>query len=64
MSWIRRLWNRRRLERELDKEVRFHVEGRVDDLVKQGVEPVEARRRAALEFGGAEQVKEACRDER
>jgi predicted permease len=48
----------------LDKELLFHIEERVADLVAAGVTIDEARRRARLEFGGVTQVKEACRDQR
>jgi predicted permease len=64
MSWIRRIWERKRLEQELDKELQFHLERQTQDLIAGGVEPREARRRAALAFGGIEQTKEACRDAR
>ncbi len=47
---------------EFDKELRFHVDERIDDLMAAGVPPEEARRRARLEFGGVMQVKEAIRD--
>ncbi|HUR19669.1 MAG TPA: ABC transporter permease [Vicinamibacterales bacterium] len=64
MNWLRRLMGTRRLERDLDKELRFHVESRTDDLTSQGVDPVEARRRALAEFGCYEPTKEAARDAR
>ena len=64
MSWITRLWQRKRLERELDKEVAFHLERQVQDLIAAGVAPAEARRQATLLLGGMEQTKEACRDAR
>jgi hypothetical protein len=54
----------RKLERELDKELRFHVESRADDLVREGIDPAEARRRALAEFGCYEPIKEAARDAR
>ena len=57
-------WNRKRQESELEKELRFHIERQTEDLIALGVEPAEARRRARLAFGGPEQIKEACRDER
>src|SRR5882724_7718787 len=49
-------------DEELDKELRFHIDSRVDDLVASGVAPDEARRQARLEFGGVMQTKEAVRD--
>lgn len=64
MSWLRRLWHRNRLEQELDKELRFHLERQIQDLIAQGTPPDEAKRQAWLMFGGPEQIKEACRDER
>jgi predicted permease len=48
---------------ELDKELQFHVDQRVADYIASGLTPEEARRRAALEFGGITQVKEAIRDQ-
>src|SRR5258706_492637 len=54
----------RRMDRELDGEARSHLELAERDLVAQGLPPAEARRRARLEFGGIEVVKEAQRDER
>jgi predicted permease len=50
-------------DEELDKELRFHVDARVDDLIASGMAPDEARRHARLEFGGEVQVKEALRDQ-
>jgi predicted permease len=46
------------MERELDRELRYHVDRRVDDLTRSGVSESEARRRVALEFGGVVQVRE------
>jgi hypothetical protein len=43
-------WKRDRLERELDRELRYHVERRVDDLIRSDVSEPEARRQAKLEF--------------
>jgi macrolide transport system ATP-binding/permease protein len=64
MSWWHRLFKRRKLEEELEKELRFHLEQHTSDLVAEGYSPEEARRRASLALGGREQVKELCRDER
>ena len=50
-------------DRDLDRELRFHLDERIDDLVAAGLSLDEARRRARLEFGGVLQVKEAVRDE-
>jgi predicted permease len=58
-SW---LIQRRRMESEMDAELRFHIESRAGDLVKQGVLREEAYRRARIDFGGIEGRKEECRE--
>src|SRR4051794_12058614 len=65
MSWISRLGNAVRPERaaaELDDELRFHFEARVDELVAEGMPRREAERAARLKFGGALAVRESSRD--
>lgn len=64
MTWLGRLFNRDRLETQLDVELRDHFDRLVTDFIAQGHSREEARRLARLEFGGLDQVKEACRDER
>jgi predicted permease len=64
MSWLGRLFSREKLERELDREVRFHVESREAELRSSGATTEEARRRALAEFGGIEPIKEHARDAR
>ena len=64
MTWLGRLLRRTRAESELAAELRDHLERRVTDLVRDGIEELEARRLAALELGGLEQLKEDCRDAR
>ncbi len=58
------LFRRRRdqLERDLDRELRYHMDRRVEDLIKDGLREPEARRRASIELGGVPQVQEAVRD--
>lgn len=63
--WVARgflsLFRRSRLEREMDDELRFHLECRADDLRRAGLSADEAWRRARVEFGGVEPYKERCR---
>jgi len=61
---LRALFRRSAVERELDEELRFHVQHAIEKQVAAGVPREEAARRARLEFGGVEQVKEDCRDAR
>jgi predicted permease len=62
---LRRLWkSRKKWELELSEEVRDHVERQAAANIAAGMTAQEARRQAALEFGGAEAVKENCREQR
>src|SRR5438309_5586955 len=61
---LRAIMGRTRVESEMDAELRFHIEAFAEDLVRNGVPREEAWRRARIEFGGLERVKEECRDAR
>ena len=61
---LRSLLRRAEVEHELDDELRFHIRQQVESYEQAGVDHDEAVRRARLEFGGLEQVKEDCRDAR
>src|SRR5467141_1679404 len=64
MHWIRRLFQKSRSEKALDQELRFHLDRQITDYEAAGISPEEASRRARLEFGGVERVKEEVRDTR
>ncbi len=51
-------------ENELNDELRFHLERQTDKYVRSGMSHTEALRRARLEFGGLDQVKNECREAR
>jgi putative ABC transport system permease protein len=53
------LW---RLERDLDDELRFHLDKQIEQNLAAGMTPEEARYAALRSFGGVAQVKESCRD--
>ena len=55
-------WRRDRLEEDLDRELRYDMDRRVDDMMKNGSSEAEARRQASIEFGGVAQVQEEVRD--
>jgi putative ABC transport system permease protein len=63
-SWSRTTFRRSRMESEMDAELRFHIEAFAEDLVRSGVSREEALRRARIEFGGIERVKEEGREAR
>ena len=64
MNWWSRLWRRKRMEEQLEKELRFHLDQHAGDLMEHGHSVAEAQREARLALGGPEQVKEKCRDAR
>ena len=53
---------RPKLESDLDRELAYHIDRRVEDLIHSGLPETEARRRVALEIGGTTQVREEVRD--
>jgi predicted permease len=59
-SWFQR----RRWERKMDAELRFHLDSQIGDYVSQGLSPQEAEQRARREFGAVELAKDECRDQR
>ena len=63
MHWIKALWHRRELDRQLDREMQFHIDQQTEDLVAAGLSREEARRRVMVAFGGRELFKEQCRDQ-
>jgi predicted permease len=64
MNWWWRVRNRWRLEDQLDAELRFHFDQLVTEYMQAGATEADARRRARSDFGGVEQIKEACREVR
>lgn len=71
MTWLRilitrfiALFRKGRLERELDEELRAHLEMLIEENLRKGMSPEEARSAALRSFGGVEQVKECYRDQR
>jgi putative ABC transport system permease protein len=60
--WWKSVFRKRALDEQLTSEVRFHIEELTDANIAAGMSPQEARRRAVLEFGGGEQIKEELRD--
>jgi len=61
---LRSLFRRREADRELDEELRDHVERKTEEYTANGLPLKEARRQALLEMGGVEKRKEECRDTR
>jgi putative ABC transport system permease protein len=61
-SRIRSLWRRREVKREIDEELRFHLEQRTAENIANGMTPEEAAREARKRFGNVQSVREECRE--
>src|SRR5687767_11174274 len=60
----RALFAPRRVERELDEELAFHLDRETQKLIGQGLSPAEARARALRRFGPVPLTADQCRDAR
>jgi predicted permease len=63
-SLMNALFRRNRFESAMSEEIRFHIDAYADDLVRAGWSREEALRKARLDFGGVERIKEESRDAR
>ncbi len=61
---LKSIFRRARAEGELDEELQFHLEKKIEEGVAAGLTPGEARRRALLALGGLDKQKEEMRDAR
>src|SRR5579859_809257 len=61
---MRSFFRRAQLDRELDAEVSAHLELAIEENLRRGLSPIEARRQALLRFGGSEQAREEHREAR
>ncbi len=57
-----KIFRRKNFESEMDAELRGHIEAYTADLVRSGLSPAEALRRARVEFGPVEAAKDRCRE--
>src|SRR5262245_21725620 len=61
---LRALLRGSEMERELDEELRYHIDQQTEQNIRLGMSPKEARHAARKAFGGVEQAKERSRDAR
>ena len=61
---IKALFGRPKLEEELEEELEFHLQMEIEELKARGYDETEARRNAAMSFGGRSTVIEECREQR
>ncbi|MGB9463500.1 MAG: permease prefix domain 1-containing protein, partial [Candidatus Acidiferrum sp.] len=71
MEWLRifasrflGIFRRRKLESDLDAELRAHIDALAEENMGRGMNAQEARYAARREFGGVEQMKETYRQQR
>ncbi|MBV9226617.1 MAG: ABC transporter permease, partial [Acidobacteriaceae bacterium] len=62
MNWWKSFFRKNAYDKQLDSEIRFHIEKLTEEKTAAGLKGDEARRQAVLEFGGGEQLKEELRD--
>jgi putative ABC transport system permease protein len=62
MNWWNSFFGKRTRDTQLDSELRFHIDALTNENIAAGMTPAEARRKAQIEFGGREQIKEDLRD--
>src|SRR5438552_18510628 len=56
------LFNKQRRDQELDEEIESHLQMHIDDNLRSGMSPEEARRQALIKFGSLEAAKESVRE--
>jgi predicted permease len=61
---LRSLFGRKQVNRELEDEIRFHLQRQVEEFVAQGMTPEDARYAALRSLGGVTQIEQECRDTR
>ena len=64
LSKLRGLFRKRKLENDLADEIQSHLEMQIEEHLRQGMNPEEARYLALRKFGGVDQVKEIYRERR
>ena len=63
LARLRGLFQKEEQDRELEDELASHLELQIEDHLRAGMSPAEARRQAAVRLGGFEAVKESYRDQ-
>src|SRR5580700_5051042 len=58
------IFKKRKLDDDLDRELRAHIDALAEENMRRGMNEQEARHAARREFGGIEQTKESYRDQR
>ena len=62
INFFKTLKDRKKIERYLEEEIRFHIETETGENIQKGMSPREARKAALQAFGGELKTKEECRE--
>jgi macrolide transport system ATP-binding/permease protein len=63
MNWLTKIFRRgEEIDREIDEELRFHIEKRIERYIQAGMTPEQARRKALDRFGNFEQIRDTVRE--
>lgn len=62
MNLLKKLFQRSAMKRDIDEELRFHIEQRTAENLAAGMTPEEAAREARRRFGNVQSVREGCRE--
>ena len=62
MNWLRQLFSRRRMYRELSEEIQAHLDEKVEELVAEGMSREDAMRAARRQFGNVGLIEENSRE--
>src|ERR1043166_688690 len=62
MNWLKQLFLRKQMDRELAEEIQAHLDEKIEELVADGMSREEAVRSARLEFGNVGGIEENCRE--
>jgi predicted permease len=61
---LQSLFRRQRVEEDLDEELQYHMDQKIEEYIAQGLTPDQARHAALRAMDGLTQRKEECRDQR
>src|ERR1051325_3543052 len=61
---LRSIFRRQQVDQDLDEELQYHLDRKIEELLSRGLDPAEARNAAMRAMDGLTQRKEECRDAR
>ena len=63
MNWLTKIFHRNeQIDREIDEELRFHIDTRIERYIQAGMTPEQARRKTLDRFGNFDEIRLAVRE--